>query len=178
MAWNTPKTWLAENVLTAAELNQQIRDNLLETEVAKATQAGQLMVSAGNHEVAMRTPVQDDNSATVTTSSTTPTTLGGGTPSVTYEQGGGVIILFAARMRDTQGTGYINCGPEIVGVSGAEASVSRAIRHQSNPWVRYSGHVLHYDMEPGVQTARLMYWCNSSNSTGEFAFRTITVIPL
>lgn len=28
MAWTTPKTWVAGNTLTAAELNEQVRDNL------------------------------------------------------------------------------------------------------------------------------------------------------
>ncbi len=40
MAWTTPKTFSAGNVLTAAELNTHLRDNFNETSAAQVTTAG------------------------------------------------------------------------------------------------------------------------------------------
>src|SRR5690606_22463144 len=75
MAWNVPSVFVAEQQLTAAALNLYLRDNLLETETAKATEAGQLLVTAGPNSVAMRKPIEHSVNETVTTTSTTPVTL-------------------------------------------------------------------------------------------------------
>ncbi|CAB4166843.1 hypothetical protein UFOVP848_1, partial [uncultured Caudovirales phage] len=40
MSWTTPRTWTPGEVLTASLLNTHVRDNLLETAAAKATNAG------------------------------------------------------------------------------------------------------------------------------------------
>ena len=97
MAWTVPRTWAAEDPITAAQLNQQVRDNLLETEVAKATAAGQLLMTTGNNGVAMRAPLVDSASGTVSTSSTTPVALSGG-PSITFTHGGNALILWGAEI--------------------------------------------------------------------------------
>lgn len=46
MTWTAPKTW-SDAVLTAAELNEQLRDNMLETAPAKVSAAGDLIVATG-----------------------------------------------------------------------------------------------------------------------------------
>lgn len=184
MAWSTPKTWVAEDLLTAAELNLQIRDNLLETEAASANDIGSLLVSSGENSVSWRRPVQAETAATVTTTSPTPVGLGGNTPQVTFTTNGACLILFAARMQRTAGVStaddYVNCGPQINGVTGAEAAIARAVRVTSTPLVRYSGHVLHYDIPPGTYTAQLMYWVTNTTGglTGSYGHRSICVIPL
>ncbi len=45
MAWTAPITFTSGSVLTAAQLNTYLRDNLNETAPAKFTAAGQLFVS-------------------------------------------------------------------------------------------------------------------------------------
>lgn len=47
MAWSSPRTWVALEVLTAALLNTHLRDNLLETAPAKVTTAGDLVYATG-----------------------------------------------------------------------------------------------------------------------------------
>lgn len=42
MAWTAPRTWVAAEVVTAAILNQHVRDNLLMTAPAVVTAAGDL----------------------------------------------------------------------------------------------------------------------------------------
>lgn len=51
MAWTNPRTWLAE-VLTAALLNTHLRDNLLETAVAKVTTANDIVRATGANALA------------------------------------------------------------------------------------------------------------------------------
>lgn len=54
MAWTAPMTAVANNVFTAADFNTYVRDNLLETMPAKATEAGQYFVSDGPHSLVAR----------------------------------------------------------------------------------------------------------------------------
>lgn len=176
MAWTAPKTWSPELGVTAAELNTHVRDQLLELGPAKATAAGQILMSAGTHEVAMRGIVSDQADSVVTTTSTSPTTLGGGTPSVSVTHGGAFLIYFASRMRKLSGTGVMNCGPAVVGEAGYGAVIGRAVRRQSDKIARFAGHVLHFGLEPGTHTVRLEYW--TSNGEAEYAHRTIAVWPL
>jgi len=47
MGWTAPRTWVVGEVLTAALLNQELRDHLLETGPAKVATAEDLLVGAG-----------------------------------------------------------------------------------------------------------------------------------
>lgn len=181
MAWSAPMTWVPETSISAANLNLFVRDNLLETEVAKATGAGQLLVSAGNNEVAMRSKGGQLVTPQVTTTSTTPTTLSGG-PSFSVTHGGNMLVLWAAEMQMTAGTGgtvsYMYCGPSITGQAGA--STSRAIAHSAtnNALVRYAGQTILTGMTPGTHTVEMVYWrSNVTSFTAGFANRELAVIP-
>jgi len=158
-----------------------LRDNLLETEAAKASEAGQLLVTAGKNLIGMYKPVSSTVANTNATSSTTPVNLAGG-PSVTVTHSGAMLVLFSARgWISAGGTGpsnIIRCGPSVDGESGAQALMGRAIYFTTNAYCRYAGHVLHYNLTPGTSTVRLQYWTNGGGITGSFAQRNLTVIPL
>ena len=47
MAWATPRTWVTGEVVTSANMNTHIRDELLETAPAKATTAGDMFYATG-----------------------------------------------------------------------------------------------------------------------------------
>lgn len=49
MAWTTPRDWVHGELVTAAIMNQHVRDNLQETAVAKAQAAGDLFYATGAH---------------------------------------------------------------------------------------------------------------------------------
>jgi hypothetical protein len=182
MAWTVPRTWIPEDVLTAPILNQQIRDNLLETEVAKATSAGRLLTTNGQNAVSMIAPAEVTSATAVTTTSTTPVSLAGG-PSTTMTHNGAVLILFGARMRITAGTGtdttYVTCGPDISGTNTVPALVSASVRVAATDSAmnRLCGHVIHYG-SPGTDTIELKYWVSGGGITGEFANRQLLVWPL
>ena len=42
MAWNAPKTWLADEIVTAQSLNEQLRDNMLLLATAINTATGKI----------------------------------------------------------------------------------------------------------------------------------------
>lgn len=52
MAYTAPRTWVVGEVLTAALLNTHLRDNLLETAVAKATTAGDTVYATAANALA------------------------------------------------------------------------------------------------------------------------------
>lgn len=54
MAWTAPITFVSNTVLTAAQLNTYLRDNLNETAPAKATTPGYHFVSTGPNSIAER----------------------------------------------------------------------------------------------------------------------------
>lgn len=177
MAWTTPKTWVAGEDITLSDLHTYIRDNLNEVETAKATAAGQLLVTSGANSVAMRTVQSSYADATVTTSSTSPTTLGSGTPSVSVTHGGAMWIFWAARFRYSAGTAsLVNCGPEVVGKYTARDN--SAIRLNDSQRTRFMGGFFLFGLTAGTDTVRLNYWVNSGSTTGEYAQRAICVIPL
>lgn len=177
MAWTMPATFVAEQELTAAMLNTYLRDNLLDTEAAKATEAGQLLVTSGVNSVAMRKPLVASANAQVLTSSTTPTTLGSGTPSLSVTHGGAMLILFAARMHVNAGPeNDIYCAPEVVGAE--VARVRYSLMYDQDTISRYAGHVLHYNMSPGTHTVRLMYWSSDAGTQASYSSRSLVVIPL
>jgi hypothetical protein len=51
MAWVTPKTFVTGEIITAAHLNTNVRDNMLETTPAKAAAAGDIFVATGANAI-------------------------------------------------------------------------------------------------------------------------------
>jgi hypothetical protein len=51
MAWVAPRTWVTGEIVTAAYLNSNVRDNTLETAPAKAAAAGDIFVATGANAI-------------------------------------------------------------------------------------------------------------------------------
>jgi hypothetical protein len=64
VGWSPPMTAVTNNIWTSAQWNTYVRDNMLETEGAKAATSGAYFVSTGAGSIVERSP----SSATVTTS--------------------------------------------------------------------------------------------------------------
>lgn len=65
MAWSTPITAVSGTILTAAQWNTHVRDNLLETMPAKATTADRMFVTTGPNSIAQNViprPARDQSS--------------------------------------------------------------------------------------------------------------------
>jgi hypothetical protein len=103
MAWTTPITFVDGSVLTAAQLNTYLRDNMLETMPAKATTQSRLMSTFVRNVI--REHVIDE--ATISTSESTIsnewtdlTTVG---PSVSVECESKALVIINSAMQ-TSGT--------------------------------------------------------------------------
>jgi hypothetical protein len=51
MAFTTPRTWVTGEIVSAAYLNSNVRDNMLETVPAKAAAAGDIFVATGANAI-------------------------------------------------------------------------------------------------------------------------------
>jgi hypothetical protein len=74
MAWAAPRSWVLGETVTAALLNAQLRDNLLETMVAKAVAAGDLFQGTASNTLE-RIPLGAEGEVFQVL---TPTTIGWG----------------------------------------------------------------------------------------------------
>lgn len=94
MAWTTPMTFVAGRVLTAAQMNTHLRDNLLETLPARCTQAGEYFVVDERSRMIPRLAGKNTILTSETTASADWTDLATIGPSVTLTTGDSVMIYF------------------------------------------------------------------------------------
>lgn len=180
MAWAVPATAVAGQALTAAMWNSSIRDNLLASEAAQVTQAGQTISGTGLNSVVARGP----QSASVTTSQTTASgtygDLATAGPSVTLDTGPQALIILSATMAQSTANGYANA---TYTVSGASAFTSGwAILNfraaAANDQIRMTG--LDYPVAAitaGTNTFKMIY-ATSGTGTATFVYRNIIVWPI
>ena len=62
MAWTTPKTWATDDILTAADLNTYVRDNLNMTSAATVTTAGDIAYADGPNSMGSRLAIGSNQS--------------------------------------------------------------------------------------------------------------------
>ena len=160
MAWTAPKTFSAGSVLTAAELNTHLRDNMLETSAATVTTAGdfayadaansmgsRLAIGAANtHLVSDGTdPVwgaigtdTDSAQATWTNGSYLKLdALTGGTPlggsvEVAVTTGTQALVLWKARLETSAAGSITSMSYSVSGASTISAGDTQAIWYESS----------------------------------------------
>jgi hypothetical protein len=196
MAWTVPRTWGASEVVTAALLNEQIRDNLNETMCAKARTPGGFFTTL----VADNVDSDDDSNASIverycvsqrisTPAQTTSTTFTDLTvngvanigPSVTVETGQQALIFMSCRMQNS-----VNSALSVMswGISGATnrvtyfdpISLMQDGAKQTNARWNFSQADHMRGLVPGTNTFTCQYRVGSG--TGTFANRFLAVFPL
>lgn len=177
MAWTAPITWVSNSVLTAAQLNQQLRDNLNETAPAKATTVGSHFVTAASNSIAERRIV----TSTVATAQTTTTTSGyvdlaTAGPQVTLTTGANALVWINARLAGGASTGQALASFVVSGASSISASDGRAIIGTGTVTQRMGICVQLATLTPGSNTFKMLYKSGSGTST--FQDRTIVVMGL
>jgi hypothetical protein len=179
MAWTAPITWVGGQVPTAALLNAQLRDNLLETMPAKATTEGQIFVGNGPNSITTRIPAAAQVSALETRSSTTYGNLATVGPSVTVTHGTYAIIFWSARFFNSLTDADTHMSWEMSGSNVRAADDFFNIRQDgvnaNSPW-RVGGVDVHQALTPGTTTFTAKYRVDSG--TGSWQDRFIGVIPL
>jgi hypothetical protein len=179
MAWTAPQTWAANAVLTAADLNIHLRDNMLETMPAKAVTEGSIFVTSGANSIVERQIVTARVTTSQSTSSTSYTNLATVGPTVSVTTGTGAIIFHSCSVQNN-GSGFSSMSWDISGATTRAALDADAIRHDgvaaSNPWKLGVTDIVTAVLTPGVNTFTAKYKAESG-STATFADRFICVIP-
>lgn len=176
MAWTAPMTFVANSVLTAAQLNTHLRDNLNETAPALATEAGGYFVSTGANSIAERVGKRETISNEETTSSTSYTDLDTHGPEVTVTTAALALVIWGAEIRN-DGGGTTRVTVDVSGASTVAGHDIRALTNMSGAENRMeASHAVFYDgLTPGENTFTMQY--RVSSGTGTFQRRRLIVLP-
>ncbi len=193
MVWVAPMTAVASTAFTAAQFNTSVRDNLLETETAKATVAGGYFVTTGLNEIAQRKAasqfIVDDQFTTSTSFGDLSTLLANGGvvtgqhigPFVTVSTGTTALVFLDAQLRSDSTTGFEAIASyAVTGATTSAATDSRGIKLESLTTAsrdfKYGTAHMIIGLNPGSNTFTMKY--RATGSTARFLRRRITVIPL
>lgn len=179
MAWTVPMTFTANTVLTAAQLNTHLRDNLLETTTAKASTSSQIFAAEGMFRIAARTP----SVASVTTSETTTSgewvDLATAGPSVSVVTGTRAIVWMSCNTQNSGTAGGNNITYELSGDTERDPLYSTSLRFDgvtaANP-MSFSMVDFNTTLNPGTNVFTMKYRRGSGTAT--FSNRQICVWPL
>jgi hypothetical protein len=185
MAWNAPITFVANAVLTAAQLNAQVRDNLSETAPAKATAANRIIVTTGANSVEEREIVDDIVETAQDLAAGTGTTYGDlGTvgPTVTLTTGTKALVLVNCRMTHTVATATCWASFAVSGATTDAAIDGRAVMlstgSATNPAARMGTATL-IAVTAGTNTFTMKYKrSGAATGTATFSARRIQVVAL
>lgn len=177
MAWNAPITWTTNQTVTAAQLNTQISQNMLETAPAKSVAGSypQHFVVATTNSIAAR-EIKDD---TVTTSQTTTSTsfddLATTGPEVTMTTGTFALCFPGSRVFNSAG-GVSYASFLITGATtGDTAADGRGVANQGPDDIR-SGSTQLMACTAGSNIFTMKY--RVSSGTGTFSSRRICIMGL
>lgn len=95
MAWTAPMTFTSGVILTAADLNTHLRDNLLVTEAGLATTANRYFVGNGANSIVERAMGSNFTSGVV---NVTGTSYGDTGPSVTLTTGTRALVMWGTHL--------------------------------------------------------------------------------
>lgn len=178
MAWNTPITWVANTILTAAQLNAQVRDNMNVTAAAVATTAGRLITTTGANALAERAILDDIIETSETTTSTTYTDLATPGPSVTMTTGAKALVFINASVDNDTANEVSFASFAVSGDTTSAAIDGRAVFQEmvaGNNNIR-AGVTNLIALTPGSNTFTMQY--RVSGGTGMFVRRRIQVLGL
>jgi hypothetical protein len=180
MAWTAPMTFVNNSVLTAAQLNIYLRDNMLETAVARAVSAGGYFVSTGPGSIIQRKVMQaaTDTSLAVTSEgfeAQENTTAPG--PTVTMDTGTSALVWIGASV-STAAAAIARMTCNVSGATSISGDDSRSWSVQFGSGSRFAmgGTAIWYNvLVPGSNTFTAEY--RTSTSTATFTARRIIVYP-
>jgi hypothetical protein len=175
MSWTAPMTAVAGSVLTAAQWNQSVRDNLLETAPANAsTVSGYFVVDAPN-SIVQRLGQTATVTTSETTTSTTYTDLATPGPAVTVTTGTMALVVVAGTTQNS-GAGTTRIAYDISGATSLASADTRGMGNANTDSVTAGTTVLETGLTPGSNTFTAKY--RVSSGTGTFLSRRIVVMPL
>jgi hypothetical protein len=179
LAWSAPMTATANTAFTAAQFNQHVRDNLLETAPGKATTAGGYFVATGANAIAERTVQSDFVLQTDSTASTSYVDLANNGPTVTVTTGATALVHLSCSMSILATNGAALVAFDVSGATTIAPDDTRAILMDGVAGQNFNkqGLTCHVkNLNPGLNIFTMKYRVGSS--TGTFKNRELVVQPL
>jgi len=165
MTWQAPITWTTNQTVTSAQLNAQIRDNMLETAPAKATTAGYHFASNGTNTIAERAILDQVIDTLESTAVTTYTNLATDGPTVTMTTGVKALVWHTAQCSNS-GVGSALTSFEITGATTTVASDARCIQSDGVAAATWRfGTTSLMATTPGSNTFHMQYKAGSGTAT-------------
>jgi len=181
VAWTAPMTAVTGAVFTAAEFNLHVRDNLLETEAAKATPDGGLLLALGFHIVGFRGGPEvgyiGDFEATASATYDDLNTPG---PYVVMETGGKALVSLGAEVLNSNAGLGSRMSYEVSGATSQGAADANSFYAESgNVNDRYQGTwtTITTTLGHGLNLFEAKYRTTAGGGTSTFGHRLLTVIP-
>lgn len=179
MAWTTPLTAVSNTALTAAQWNASVRDNLLETAVAKATTAGRIFVATGTNSIAERAISAQTISTSQTTTSTSYADLATVGPAVAVTTGTQALCFWEAQMSCSVSNTSVRSAVAVSGASTFGASDSEDLYIDGLPagqQIRAAAFQMWTGLTGGSNTFTQKYKVGAG--TGTYLDRQLAVIAL
>ncbi len=181
MAWTAPITFVSNTVLTAAQLNTYLRDNLNETAPAKATTPGYWFVAQGPNSIAERAIEIDIVNAAQESTETSFVDLATIGPQITCTTGTRAIYFVTAQTYNLTSDRATWMGVEVSGASSIEPSKDNALiidgltQDQLNT-MRATAVYVETGLTPGENTFTCKYYVETG--TGHWSHRQLVVMAL
>lgn len=182
MVWTAPVTFVANDVLTAAQLNTFLGENMMETAPGKATRENRLICATGVNALEERQWARDyaSQAGVITVDSQFPSNEDLGenekpSVSVTVHHGGKLLVMMDVGIRVSAGSGNAMAGLSIDGTM--PESSNYAVRSGRNRWARIGTQVI-LSVEPGISTIEMVYGTSNTSTTAQYRYRRIAVQPL
>lgn len=177
MTWTVPFTAIDGTPFTAAQYNNNIRDNMVETEVSRAQTVTGYCVTVGMNQLAERIAATSvigtsDTTASAGTYTDLDNTSG---PEVTVTTGSMAFVsVSCSLLNNSSNAAWMSHA--ISGATEADAVDSTGCELQTNVGNKASSTVLRTDLTPGINVFTAKYRVSTSG-TGTFSARRITVFP-
>ena len=177
MTWTVPFTAIDGTPFTAAQYNNNVRNNMVETEVSRAQTVTGYCVTAGMNQLVERVPATSVIGTTDTTASAgTYTDLDNTSgPEVSVVTGTMAFVSISCSLSNTSSAAAW-MSHAVSGATESEAADSFGAEMQSNVGQKTSSTILRTDLTPGINVFTAKYRVSTSG-TGSFAARRITIFP-
>lgn len=189
MTWTAPKTFVANSVFTAADLNTYLRDNLMETTAAKALNPGSMFITSGNNSITERFA----QAAYVPTLESTTSNASGGVnlatagPAVTVNTDTQAFVFLYCQLywspvtSGTDGTqvfmGYTVSGASSIAFDNNKAIVMQHSYSGGGRGQRVGVMIFEDGLSPGGNIFTAKYRVGNTSYHGNFSDRRIAVLP-
>lgn len=181
MTWSAPMTAVANTTFTAAQWNTNVRDNMLETEGAKATTRGRYFVTLAANSIAERSWYVNSNNTALSTTSTSYTSLSTAGPTISSSTGTSAIVFWNCAMGSTTADAQAWCSVKVSGATTVAASDTwatmvdgMAAATSSDNLIRMAGFHRFTSLTAGTNSFSMQY--RVSAGTGWFYQRAISVM--